>query len=255
MTDSNLWPEKSWRLFQLPILDAREQHLRIGITVLKGAGLGLIWGIIARIWMRLISTDPEFSIAGTTAILIITTLFGTCTGFAFGARRRGWHGWKHYVPRSLVVIFFLPFGIAGGFPLMLTVLIATLSINQSAAVNLWVLAGLALLTYSGTDIHISLAILIVFISGAIIVTLWKWVTRHWHDRSQIKHIDFWLERIFRTLILLLAIFGFGFVARGILHDKPLLPAILYILFYLILLCLLFLALRVGLKPKTRSDIN
>ncbi len=206
-------------------------------------------------WMRLISTNPEFSIAGTTAILIITTIFGSFTGFAYAARRHGWQGWKHYVTRSLVVIFFLPFGIAGGFPLMLTVLIATLAINQNATVNLWVLTALALLIYKGTDIPIALAIPIAFVTGAIIMTLWKWTIRYWHNPSMIKHIDIWLERIFRTLILLLAIFGFVFVARGILHDKPLPLAVIYSLFYLILLCPLFLALRVGLQPVTRDDIN
>ncbi len=240
---------KSKSVFRLPVLDAKNQYPRAWIATLKGTGLGLTWGIVARIWMRLISINPEFSIAGTTGILIITTLFGTYTGFAYAARRQGWQGWKHYVPRSLVVIFFLPFGIAGGFPLMLTVLIATLAINQHAAVNLWVLTALALLIYTGTDIHISVAIPIVFIIGAVILTLWKWITWHWHDRSQIKSIDIWLERISRTLIFLLAIFGFGFVARGILHDKPLLPAIIYSLFYLILLYPLFLALRVGLQPR------
>ena len=38
-------------------------------AVLGGAGLGLAWGIVARIWMRLIATTPEFSIPGTAAIL------------------------------------------------------------------------------------------------------------------------------------------------------------------------------------------
>jgi len=58
-------------------------------AVLGGAGLGFVWGIAARLWMRLISTNPEFSIAGTTAILVIATVFGAFVGFAFAARRRG----------------------------------------------------------------------------------------------------------------------------------------------------------------------
>ena len=42
--------------------------------------------------------------------------------------------------------------------------------------------------------------------------------------------------------------GFGFVARGVLSDKPGLLAWLYILFYLLLLYPVFLALRVAIAP-------
>jgi hypothetical protein len=135
-------------------LDASERNPAVWAAILGGAGLGLVWGIAARIWMRLISTKPEFTISGTTGILIITTVFGAWVGLAFVARRRGWRGWGHYVPRSLAVIFFVPFGIAGGLPLMLTVLVATLGITRRAVVGLWVLAGLVMLVAVGTDIVI-----------------------------------------------------------------------------------------------------
>ena len=34
-----------------------------------GFALGAGWGVLARVWMRLITTDPEFSWAGTLMIV------------------------------------------------------------------------------------------------------------------------------------------------------------------------------------------
>jgi len=59
------------KIFQLPAmpLDATERHPPVWTAVLGGAGLGLGWGIVARLWMRLITTTPEFSIPGRRAYL------------------------------------------------------------------------------------------------------------------------------------------------------------------------------------------
>ena len=61
-------------------------------------------------------------------------------------------------------------------------------------------------------------------------------------------VDTWLERLGRTLLLLLATSGFGIVAREITNDKPGLLGAVYVLCYVVLLYPLFLALRVGLEP-------
>jgi hypothetical protein len=233
-------------------LDATERHPPVWAAVLGGAGLGLVWGITARLWMRLITTTPEFSIPGTTAILITTTVFGAWAGLAFVARRRGWRGWGHYVPRSLAVIFFIPFGIAGGLPLMLTVLVATLGITQRAVVGLWVFAGLVILVAVGTDIVIPTIVTVSAPAGAIALTGWKWSIRHWHIAPWLLTIDIWLERIGHAILLLLAAVGLWTVASGIMTDKPALLGLVAIFFYLLLLYPLFLALRVGLKPKASA---
>ena len=237
------------QVFRLPTmnLDATEQYPPVWAAVLGGAGLGLVWGIAARIWMRLISTKPEFSISGTMAILVIATVFGAWTGFAYAARRRGWRRWGHYLPRSLVVAFFIPFGIARGLPLMLTVLVATLGVTQRAVVGLWVLAVLSILLVVGTDIGVPAIAAGIALAGAVALTAWKRIVRPWRDGHRLLLVDTWLERIVRTLLLLLAVAGFGFVAREVVTSKSGLLAPLYVLFYLILLYPLFLALRVGLE--------
>jgi len=233
-------------------LDATERHPPVWAAVLGGAGLGLVWGIAARLWMRLITTTPEFSIPGTAAILIITTVFGAWAGLAFVARRRGWRGWGHYVPRSLAVIFFIPFGSAGGLPLMLTVLVATLGITQRALVGLWVLAGLVMLVAVGTDIVIPTIVTVSAPAGAIALTGWKWSIRRWQGAPWLLTVDIWLERIGRAILLLLAAVGLWTVASRIMTDKPVLLGLVAIFFYLLLLYPLFLALRVGLKPKASA---
>ena len=117
--------------FPRELLDARDQRAHVWRALGVGAGLGLAWGIVARIWMRLISTNPEISVSGTTIILVVATVFGACAGLAYAARRGGWPRWAHYLCRVLVVLTFIPFGGGGGGPLMLTVLLATVGLTQT----------------------------------------------------------------------------------------------------------------------------
>ena len=250
MAPSNAFLTLLQQIFRLPRmhLDATENRSPVWAVVLSGTALGLIWGVAARIWMRLISTQPDFSLAGTAAILLITTLFGTFVGLAFAARQHGWRRWRHYVPRGLVVTFFLPFGIAGGMPLMLTVLVATLALTHTAMVGAWVLALLVLLLAAATDVGVPMLVAIGVPAGAVALSVWKWLTLRSEGRAVIVRVDFWLERLVRSLLLLLALIGFGIVAREIFHDKPGLLGAVYVLCYIVLLYPLFLALRVGLEP-------
>lgn len=217
-------------------------------TVLGGAGFGLLWGIVARLWMRFISTNPEFSVEGTAYILIVATLFGAVTGVALTARHRAWSGWRQYVPRTLVVIFFLPFGIAGGLPLMLTLLVFTLALTQHPMIGLWVVAGLTLLLRMGTDIGIPLFVVGVLLVSAITLTVWTWLTRNCRADGS-RFVNGWSERLMRVFLILLALAGVGFVAWDIVSNHPLAFAVMYLLFYLVLLYPLFWGLRVGLAPK------
>jgi hypothetical protein len=85
-----------------------------------GFGLGLCWGVAARVWMRLISTEPEFSWSGTGMILGSTAIGGLALGFLYGARRAGWSpAWRLVSLWWLIVfagpgIVFLPVFLLGG---------------------------------------------------------------------------------------------------------------------------------------------
>jgi hypothetical protein len=56
-------------------------------------GLGLAWGVMMRVWMRFVSTDPEFSWSGTGFILGASTAVGLMMGLAWLRRERRGRGW------------------------------------------------------------------------------------------------------------------------------------------------------------------
>ena len=59
----------------------------------RGFALGLVWGATARIWMRLISTDPEFSWLGTTMIIVLAGVAGLGLGLIHAAKAQGRSRW------------------------------------------------------------------------------------------------------------------------------------------------------------------
>ncbi len=69
-----------------------------------GAVGGLAWGILMRLWMRYISTDPEFSWSGTLFILGAATVVGLLLGFARLRRLRGGVGWWRSTALSLALL-------------------------------------------------------------------------------------------------------------------------------------------------------
>jgi hypothetical protein len=59
-------------------------------SIAAGALVGLTWGVVARVWMRFISTDPEFTWSGTIFICAAPTVIGALAGLVHAGRRRGW---------------------------------------------------------------------------------------------------------------------------------------------------------------------
>lgn len=55
-------------------------------AALVGFGLGAAWGVVARAWMRLVSTEPEFSWAGTSMIIGLSGVLGLLIGLSWRAR-------------------------------------------------------------------------------------------------------------------------------------------------------------------------
>ncbi len=92
---------------------------RLGLA-LTGASLGLGWGVAARAWMRLISTQPEFSWSGTGSIVGACTVVGLLLGAAEASRRRGGRRWRRATAASALLlgvgagIIVLPTALLGG---------------------------------------------------------------------------------------------------------------------------------------------
>lgn len=73
-----------------------------------GAVTGAAWGVFARIWMRLISSNPEFSWTGTLLITGFAALLGGGVGLAAGARLAGRSRWWTLAVIPGLVLFLSP---------------------------------------------------------------------------------------------------------------------------------------------------
>jgi hypothetical protein len=88
------------------------------IVVLLAGVAGLAWGVVARLWMRFISTDPEFTWSGTLFIIFGFGIFGLTQGVALAGRRAGWRRPGLTVARVVGGIGMVPiFGGAGALML------------------------------------------------------------------------------------------------------------------------------------------
>ena len=111
-----------------------------------GAAAGLTLGVVARVWMRWISTDPEFSWAGTIAIVASFAVFGAAQSAAAVARIRAIRAGGIAVFRVLAVVLSVGLFGAAGAVMLPTVLFGSLAAWRSdhrKSVRL-VFSGLAL---------------------------------------------------------------------------------------------------------------
>jgi hypothetical protein len=100
----------------------RPSRLRLALA---GAALGLGWGVTVRAWMRLISTDPEFSWSGTGYILGACTVIGLLLGAAEAGRRRGAMRWWRATGASALLL-----GVGAGIIVVPTALLGGLAAGR-----------------------------------------------------------------------------------------------------------------------------
>ena len=107
--------------------------------------LGVAWGVVGRIWMRLISTDPAFSWSGTLLLLGMAGIAGLLVGLVAAARARGASRWWRLVFLGSTVLFLgagmplLPGVVIGGWGLrrgLLARLVAAAAILSAPAILL-----------------------------------------------------------------------------------------------------------------------
>ena len=72
---------------------------------LTGVLAGLAWGVLARVFMRLLSDEPGFSWSGTLFILGLSAFAGALVGLVRGARRAGRSGWWRLAALPGLVLF------------------------------------------------------------------------------------------------------------------------------------------------------
>lgn len=110
--------------------------------VLLGALCGGAWGVAARIWMRLVSTDPAFTWSGTLFIIVVGTIPGLGMGVVLARRGRG---------RWIGIVTMLPFGVGQGLIMLPSVVLGGLALSRRRRrpVLAAVLGGLAVLCAAG----------------------------------------------------------------------------------------------------------
>lgn len=89
-------------------------------------GFGL--GVIARVWMRWITTDPEFTWSGTLGIVIGFTLFGTAHAYLYYVKSRKASKRTVAIFRFTAIFFTLPLFLAAGAIMFPTVLLGGLGL-------------------------------------------------------------------------------------------------------------------------------
>lgn len=102
-----------------------------GWKIILGAVFGgFVLGIVARLWMRWISTDPEFSWGGTLGIVISFTIFATTQATIYVLRRRVKTRRLTTVIRVVGAFFTLPLFTAAGAIMFPTVILASIAVWQ-----------------------------------------------------------------------------------------------------------------------------
>lgn len=107
------------------------QPVRTGWSVVAGMVLGgAVWGIAARLWMRFISTDPEFSWSGTLYIVLVPTLIGLLLGLALLARRRRWRPWLRKTSRAVSGGSIILLGLGAGILTLPSIVFGSLALSR-----------------------------------------------------------------------------------------------------------------------------
>jgi hypothetical protein len=91
---------------------------------------GLVWGMNARLWMRFITTNPEFTWSGTLFIVIGFGIAGLAQSGAYLGRRANLTRPAMTVLRVVAVIGLLPLGVAAGASMFPTIILATLALTH-----------------------------------------------------------------------------------------------------------------------------
>ena len=101
-----------------------------GKALVLGLLGGTLWGVVARVWMRFISTDHEFTWNGTLGIVGIFAVFGLGQTVAALARRSARTRRRQLLARVFAVIVTLPMGLAAGGQMLPFLLLAAVALGR-----------------------------------------------------------------------------------------------------------------------------
>jgi hypothetical protein len=190
---------------RLPFVHAITDRFIRPQLVLAGVGLGLVWGVLARLWMRLISTDPAFTWSGTLYILIAAMLLGLGVGGA-AAGRRSPRRWARRVTRVFGGVSVIFLSVAAGVILVASVIPATLAVFERrwwkpVRIALFALSLLPLrvarteIEKSGGTIKVTIATVLYLALASVIVIAWGSVVGSRRSRARGLEPERRLDRV------------------------------------------------------------
>jgi hypothetical protein len=100
------------------------------LVLIPGLVGGLAWGVFARVWMRFISTDPQFTWNGTLFIVIGFGIAGLAQSAAFLGRRANLRRRQMTALRVATFASLLPLGMAAGGPAFPIIVLAPLALTH-----------------------------------------------------------------------------------------------------------------------------
>ena len=98
------------------IRSASSDRVSWPVVLVGGLAGGLAWGVFARVWMRFISTDPQFTWNGTLFIVIGFGVAGLAQSAAYLGRRASLRRPQMTALRVATFAGLLPLGMAAGGP-------------------------------------------------------------------------------------------------------------------------------------------
>lgn len=100
-------------------------------ALLAGALAGAVWGVVARVWMRVISAEHEFTLNGTFGIIAIFAVFGLGQTLSAIGRRSGWRRNRQLAARVIAVVATLPMGLAAGAQMLPFLVLAAVAAGRT----------------------------------------------------------------------------------------------------------------------------
>ena len=121
----------------------RSDHRSLPSSLVRAVLYGATWGGAARLWMRYISEDPEFTISGTSFIIGVPTVISLCSVLA--TRSVNWRPLARRPSRAIAGFSTILLGVAAGILMMPSLLLGGIAwANRKRSPPLLILATCAL---------------------------------------------------------------------------------------------------------------
>ena len=189
---------------------------RILIALLFGVLGGLVLGVLARLWMRTISTEPEFSWGGTLFIVGIFLIFGTSQACVYVLRSKMTRKTSTEIVRGIGGFFSLAIFVGAGAQMLPTVALGSIALWRMefnnkirlllAAIGLIIPATITIRIISDFGWEIASAgrlLLMLLVYGAVIIATHPTVTAFHDPHSISKPMSRTRKIVLAALIILI----------------------------------------------------